>query len=296
MHVLIAGGSGLIGQSISKLLESRGHRISILSRNPSKHDNAVGWDIESGEIELEKLKEIDLCINLAGENISEKRWSDKQKDKIQSSRINSVRTLHNAFAKLKNPPKSFISASAIGYYGDRSDELLTEESSSGNNFLSETVDKWETEIFKMSSLGISTTALRFGVILSSSGGALRQMLPIFKLGLGGRLGSGDQFFSWISLDDASRAVEFVINEKLSGAINVVSPQPITNSDFTKALGETLKRPTCFPVPKFALRLALDQMADELLLSSTRVQPKRLLESCFSFNHTRIEDALRDIIQ
>lgn len=295
MKVVIAGGTGLIGSSLKEALLERGDEVLILTRSTKKHVDSIGWNPENETIDLTKLEGAELVINLAGENIASKLWGEKQKKKIQESRIKSTRTLVSAFAKLKIPPKAFISASAIGYYGDRGEELLAESSSLGSGFLAETTDRWEREAKKAEALGIRTALCRFGIVLSPKGGALAKMLPIFKLGLGGKLGSGNQCMSWISLEDAISAVIFVAeNARLAGAINIVSPSPVTNLQFTKALGTALRRPTFFAVPEIALKLVGGEMAKELFLASSRVTPKVLLESGFKFQESEITAALRNI--
>lgn len=296
MRILIAGGSGLIGSALSTRFENLRHHVTTLSRNPRNKDNTIAWDPEKQEIDLRSLKQIDVCINLAGENIAAKRWSDSQKQLIQSSRISAVETLLKGFAQLEHPPKSFLCASAIGFYGDRGSEQLDENAAAGSGFLSETVVAWEQVAAKANALNIRTVFCRFGVVLSPKGGALKQMLPIFKLGLGGKIGSGEQFLSWVSIDDAISAIDYLMcTNVISGAVNIVSPNPLTNRDFSETLAQVLHRPCFCSVPRFALKVATGEMGETLLLSSTKVIPKKLLESEFKFQHTALKQTLVELL-
>ena len=235
-------------------------------------------------------------IHLAGENIGAKRWTPQQKQKIADSRIRSTSLLVDSISRLDNPPRLLICASAVGYYGNRGDELLTEASTPGNGFLCEVCRDWEAEALKAGSFGLRVVCLRTGMVLSREGGTLERMLPMFKMGLGGSFGSGNQYWSWIALDDFVRAVEFIIeHNQLSGPVNLVAPNPITNSEFTRTLARALHRPAFFPVPAPVLRLALGEMADSLILSSQKVQPKLLLDAGFNFNHPTLASALEAIL-
>ena len=235
-------------------------------------------------------------VHLAGEGIASKRWSAAQKSRILSSRTLSKSLLAESLASLKTPPKTFLSASAIGFYGDRGEETLSEASQRGGGFLADVTDAWEKSSLAVLKQEIRLVNLRFGIVLSKDGGALKQMLPPFLLGLGGRLGTGAQYMSWVSLADSVRAIEhLILNASVNGPVNIVAPTPVTNSEFTKTLGLVLHRPTFFPVPESLLRLALGEMADQLLLSSMRVLPSVLQSTKFTFLHDNLECALRDVL-
>jgi uncharacterized protein (TIGR01777 family) len=254
------------------------------------------WDPESGRIDNHQLEGFAAVIHLAGENIASGRWTKARKERIRDSRVRGSRVLAEALAKLVRPPQHLLCASAIGYYGDRGEELLTENSQPGTGFLAEVCRDWEEAAQPARAKGIRTTHLRFGVVLSAAGGALAKMLTPFRIGVGGRIGSGHQFMSWITIDDVAAAVRHVLeNDTFQGPINVVAPSPVTNLQFTKALGRVLSRPTIFPMPALMARLAFGQMANELLLASQRVQPERLQGSGYAFRHTDLEAALRHLL-
>jgi hypothetical protein len=235
-------------------------------------------------------------VHLAGENIASGRWNAARKARIRDSRVEGTALLARTLAELENPPSVLVCASAIGYYGDRGDEVLTEDSIPADDFLGTVCREWEAASAPAAEAGIRVVSLRFGVILARSGGALAKMLTPFKMGAGGKVGSGQQFMSWISLDDAVRTIDHAIaTSDLSGPVNAVSPNPVTNAEFTRALGGELRRPTVLPMPAFAARLAFGEMADALLLASARVQPKRLVESGFEFRHPEIAPALRAVL-
>lgn len=299
MKILVTGASGLIGTAYCKSAEAAGHRIIRASRSEPKGDDYVQWDTENGfnEAAYERLEVLDAVIHLAGESVSGLRWSEEKKQAIRDSRVNGTRRVVEALARLDAKPSVFVSASAIGYYGDRGDEELTEASPPGDTFLAEVCQLWETQSRRAEDLGVRTVLLRNGIVLSKEGGALATMLLPFRLGLGGVIGSGRQWMSWISLKDVVRIIEFVIeNEKMRGAVNVVSPNPVTNEEFTKTLGEVLYRPTFLPVPEFAVHLMLGEMGDALLLDSTRVVPKRLLDAGFRFEFEHLKPALEDAVK
>ncbi len=298
MKVLLTGATGLIGTALSVHLTSAGHQIVVLTRSGSSpSENRFSWNPESGEFDIRALREIDAVVNLAGENIGAKRWTPEQKRRIVDSRVKSTDLLVDSISHLDNRPRVLINASAIGYYGDRDDELLTEDSAPGTGFLSDVCLKWEAEALKASRLGLRVVCLRTGIVLSRQGGTLERMVPMFKLGLGGALGSGRQYWSWITLDDVVRTIEFALQQDhLSGPMNIVSPTPVTSAEFTKTLAAVLHRPALFPVPAPILRLALGEMADSLVLSSQRVEPKRLIEEGFAFDHSTLESTLASIIQ
>lgn len=279
MTILITGSHGLVGSALVPALEALGHRIRRLS-------------LRAGVVRPEDVAGIDAVIHLAGENIAARRWTPAQKALIRDSRVRGTRALCEALAALPTPPVTFISASAIGIYGDRGQEILREDSSPGHGFLADTGVAWERAADLVRTRDIRVVHLRFGVILSPKGGALAKMLPPFRFGVGGRLGSGRQWFSWIALEDVVGVIQFVLAEEaLRGPVNTVAPQTVTNAEFTRTLGRVLHRPTIFPVPAAALRLLLGEMADELLLASTRVEPTRLLAAGYAFKYPTLDSAL-----
>ncbi|MDT7603819.1 MAG: uncharacterized protein QOF61_1816 [Acidobacteriota bacterium] len=300
MKVIVTGASGLVGSWLVPSLLGRGHEVTQLVRRKSKGETAgvreVEWQPERGEIDAASLEGHDAAVHLAGENIAGGRWTDEKKRRIRDSRVQGTRLLVETLAKLNARPRALVSASAIGYYGDRGDEVLTEASAAGEGFLPEVCREWEAATDAAQAAGIRTVLLRFGLILSGEGGALAKMLLPFKLGVGGKVGSGRQFYSWIAIDDVVEIIHFALaNENLSGAVNVVAPEPVTNAEFTKSLGRVLGRPTLLPAPAFGLRLALGEMADALLLSSTRVVPERLQAAGYDFKYPTLDGALRHVL-
>lgn len=293
MRMLLAGSSGLIGTALARRLEGAGHTVVRLVRRAPRSADEVCWNIEAGEVAIDDLGAIDAVVHLGGSNIAGGRWSTKVKDELRASRLRSTELLVAAIEAIEPSPRVFVCASAVGIYGDRGDEILDEESASGRGFLAELGREWEAVAARASGRGTRVVHARFGVVLSREGGALAKMLTPFKLGLGGRLGSGQQYMSWVGLQDAVAALERAIeDDSLRGALNVVAPEPVQNVEFTRALGRALGRPTLFSVPAFALRLALGQMADEALLASQRAVPKKLLASGFSFADAEVSAALR----
>jgi uncharacterized protein (TIGR01777 family) len=296
MKVLVTGATGLIGRELTTLLSTAGHEVFRLSRQPPKEANDITWNPAAGSIPKAPLEGLDAVVHLAGENIAKSRWTDAVKDAMRSSRVHGTKLLCETLSQLQSPPKTLLCASAIGYYGNRGDEILTEASSAGTGFLAELCRDWEAAAEPARQKGIRIINLRIGVVLSAKGGALEKMLTPFKLGVGGVVGNGRQYWSWVAIDDVIGAIEHCLTHpELSGPVNAVAPNPTTNYDFTKTLGGVLHRPTIFPMPAFAARLALGEMADELLLSSTRVVPEKLQQSGYRFRCPMLELALRHVL-
>lgn len=295
MNIVISGSTGLIGSALTAHFRKQGYIVKRLVRKEGglAHDE-ISWDPENGKIEIEPLEKSDVWINLAGENIAHGRWNESKKKKILNSRIKSTQLLSKTLKTLNNPPALWINASAVGYYGNREDETLDEQSAPGKTFLSEVCQAWEAAVQAPDS--VRTVLSRFGVVLASNGGALKQMLLPFRLGLGGVLGSGKQFMSWIALNDLVSAIDFIITEKsVKGPVNMVTPYPVTNQEFTKVLGEVLNRPTILRMPAFAARLIFGEMAEELLLSHAKVEPQKLMKAKFSFAYPHLKEALHALI-
>lgn len=299
MKILISGSSGLIGTELVSFLIANGHQVVRLVRHENQlAPDTIYWDPEQNSLDPYSLEGFDAVINLSGESIGEGRWTEKRKKKILDSRVQSTATLANTLAKLTKPPSVFIVASAIGIYGNRGSAFSPESTPPGEGFLAEVCKKWEEATLPAVRKGIRTVNLRFGLVLSPKGGALAKMLPIFNWGLGGTLGNGQQYMSWVTLEDLVSIVLFVLNEEgLKGPINVVTPYPETNAVFTKTLGKVLGKPTFFAVPAFVLRLALGrEMANEMLLSSSRVEPLRLTQAGYVFLYPEIEMALMHMFE
>lgn len=296
MRVLMSGGSGLVGKAVSRALQADGCEVWNLSRRPSASGNVITWDVPNQKLDASRLEGMDAVIHLAGEGIADKRWTPEVKQRIRDSRVLGTRLLVSAVTQWDRRPKVFISASAIGYYGDRGAERLNEESPPGSGFLAETCAAWERETEPLDQAGIRRVNLRIGVVLSSEGGALAQMLTPFRLGFGGVVGPGTQMMSWITREDLVRVIQFCLREESArGPVNATAPRPASNRDFTKALGRVLRRPTILPLPAFAARLALGEMADGLLLASADVHPDALERLGFSFGQVEIESALRSVL-
>jgi uncharacterized protein (TIGR01777 family) len=294
MQVAVTGASGLVGSTIVPLLTTAGHGVTPLVRRQAE-PGEVTWDPLAASFDALPLEGIDAVVHLAGENIAG-RWTDAMKKKIRDSRVKGTRVLCAGLAKMNNPPKTLVCASAIGYYGQRGDELLDENSPPGKGFLPEVCVEWEAACQAARDAGIRVVNLRFGVILSPREAALAKMLTPFKLGLGGKIASGEQYWSWITIDDAAGAIyHALMTSELSGPVNAVAPKTVTNLEFTKTLGKVLRRPTIFPVPAFVARLAFGEMADDLLIGSTRVTPKRLEETGYKFRQPELEGALRHLL-
>jgi uncharacterized protein (TIGR01777 family) len=302
MRVLVTGSSGLIGTALTEALTARGDTCVSLVRPASSahHDHSVQWDPGAGTIDqdaLDALGGVDAAVNLAGVGIADKRWTPERKHEILTSRLQATSTLVRALRRLPQPPTVLVSASAIGFYGDRGDEVLDESASSGSGFLAEVCVRWEEEAAPLASAGVRVVTARTGIVLTRRGGALAKQLPLFKAGLGGRLGPGSQWTSWISLHDEIAALLWAIDHpELEGPVNLVAPHPVTNMDFTTALAAALHRPAWFAVPAPALKVALGaELVDEALLSSARVSPGALLDAGFSFRDDQLDAALPSIL-
>lgn len=298
MKILVSGSHGLVGSALIESLErDGGHEISRLVRHYPESASEIEWSPDRYSIALARIEGFDAVVHLAGESIAEGRWSEDKKKKIRESRIKGSKLLADALANLTNPPATLISASAIGYYGNRGDEVLTEASAPGNDFLADVCREWEATTALATEKGIRVVNTRFGIILDAHGGALAKMLPPFRMGVGGKIGSGKQWMSWIALADVVGAIKFALtNNSLTGPVNFVAPNPVTNAEFTKTLGKALSRPAIFPIPAFGLRLLFGEMADALLLSSQRVNPERLQTSGYQFRFSQLTAALQDVLQ
>lgn len=295
MKIAITGATGLIGTGLSEYLQRKGHNIVKLSRGKKNTDGFVYWNHITKEIDLESLEGADVIVHLAGESIAG-YWSKQKMKDIESSRVEGTKFLVNSVLKLEKKPSDFICASAIGIYGDRGDELVDESSSPGKGFLAGVGKNWEDETKVLKNHDLRVVNLRMGLVLSKHGGAFQTMLIPFKLGVGGKLGSGKQYMSWVMLEDVIKSVDFIINNKsISGAVNVVAPNPVTNEEFTIKLGKTLFRPTLFTVPTVLLKTLAPDMAKEMILSSTRAVPKKLLDHGYEFSYADLNDAFNDLL-
>ena len=297
MKILISGASGLIGTAVADALRKDGHAVGKFVRTGgTARDGDARWDPASGTVDLAAMEGADAVICLSGASVGEGRWTPERKKVLRSSRVDLTRVLVDSLGRLKQKPRVFIAASAIGYYGNRSDEILTESSTAGNNFIAQLARDWEAESMRAEGAGIRTVILRFAVILSAKGGALGRMILPFKLGAGGRLGSGKQWMSWVALEDVVEIVRAVIaDERMRGPVNVAAPGPVQNAEFTRVLAKVLHRPAILPAPALALRIALGEMADGLLLSSQRVIPEKLRAAGYRFRYENLETALRKIV-
>ena len=293
MKILISGSHGLLGSVLIPFLKNAGHQVQPLIR---KRGQGVAWNPDAGYIERFALEGFDAVIHLAAENIGSGIWTKKKKEKIQSSRIKGTKLLAETISSLSKPPNVLISASAIGYYGDRGTEQLAESSSAGNSFLARVCQEWESATLPATNAGIRVVHLRSGLILSLKGGILPRFILATKMVMGACLGSGKQYQPWIAIDDVLKAIEYIlIHPELTGPVNLVAPQFVTNYEFTHILGHVLKRPILFSIPAFILKTILGDMARELLLSSALVQPKKLYTSGFRFQYPQVEAALESIL-
>ena len=292
--VAISGATGLVGTALHGLLTSEGKSVSAISRREGgTYEDSIIWDPESGLANPARLESIDAVVHLAGENIAGGRWNDTVKRKIRNSRVHGTRNLVKSIAAVEKRPKVLVCASAIGFYGDRGAQEMNETSAAGKGFLPEVCEEWEAEANAAKELGLRVVNVRIGVVLSPKGGALAKMLLPFKLGAGGIVGSGKQYWSWIGLHDLTRVIAHCINDdSLEGPVNAVSPQPLTNKEFTKVVGSVLHRPTLIPLPAFMAKIVLGEMAEALLLASTRVVPAKLQKSGFTFDHGDLDSCLK----
>lgn len=294
MRVVVTGTSGLVGSALVSSLEADGHEVIRLVRRAPTNPNERQWD-PNGQPNPSLVEGADAVVHLAAETISG-WWTERKKSRILNSRVRGTETISQAIARAEHKPRVFLSASGAGYYGSRKDEILTEESSPGSGFLANLARQWEAATNPAVQAGVRVVLLRTSVVLSKYGGALPQMLPPFKMGLGGKVGNGKQYWPWISIEDIVRVIRFAMdNETLSGPINACAPQHTTNKEFTRALGRVLGRPTFFPLPSVAVTLLLGEMGQEALLTSERVEPAKLKQAGFQFRHPQIEDALRAVL-
>jgi len=299
MDVLVSGATGLIGSALSSELTDGGHRVIQLSRSQPSSEDTIRWDPDRGSLDASRLEGIDAVVHLASELIFSgptDRWTTEKKRRIMESRKKGTRLLAETIAGLSDPPEVMVSASAVGYYGDHGNELLTEDAAMGSDFLAEVCGEWEAAADPAREAGIRVAHPRIGLVLSPKGGALGATLPIFKLGLGGKIGSGRQYWSWVAIDDVVGAIiHSLTNETVSGPVNVGSPNPLTSAEYTKILGSVLNRPTVFPLPAPAARLMLGEVADALLLVSQRMEPAKLKETGYEFRYPELEGALRHLL-
>ncbi len=296
--VAVSGAGGLIGRALGALLTTGGHRVVRLVRRPAAMPDEAQWDPRRGVLDRDRVDRLDAVVHLAGENIAAGRWTQRRRVVLRQSRVESTRCLLRSLAELPQPPRAFLCASAVGIYGDRDDETLSEDNVLWNvrGFLPAVCRAWETQAAAAGRMGMRWVGLRFGVVLSPAGGMLARLLPVFKMGLAGPVGSGRQYVSWISVDDAIGAIHHALVDKhLTGPVNVVAPHAVTNAELTRTLARVLRRPAVLRVPGWAARFAFGQMADEALLRSTRAVPSVLLRTGYQFRHPQLDDALRHLL-
>jgi uncharacterized protein (TIGR01777 family) len=298
MKIIISGASGLVGHELITAFRAEGHQVLRLVRSRDSYSpDTIAWDPTSAQIDVPALEGADAVINLNGASIAGGRWTASRRAVLRSSRVDSTRVLVDSLRRLDHKPTVFLSSSAVGYYGSRGDEILTETTGPGDDFLSLLARDWEMEANRAAVLGIRTVILRFGVILAIEGGALPRMLRPFRFGFGGRLGNGRQWLPWITMNDVVRIVSFILTDsKINGPVNLVAPAPVQNAEFARIVGKILHRPAVVPAPAFALRLALGEMADSLLVASQRAYPEKLLRAGYSFQFGELESALRALLQ
>jgi uncharacterized protein (TIGR01777 family) len=297
MKILVSGSTGLIGKALVPYLKSKGHTVIPLVRGqPLGEDVSIAWNPESGLYFSPDFEGFDAVINLCGENIGSGRWTAEKKKRILETRVNCTHILSTCLSKLENPPKVLVNASAVGYYGEHGDTIVTEDEGPGKGYLANVCKEWEAAAKPAEDNGIRVVFARFGMVLTPEGGGLGKMLIPFKLGLGGVIGTGEQYVSWIAIDDLVRIVEFALsNETLSGPINVVSPEPVTNEVFTKTLGNVLNRPTFMSIPAPVAKFVFGEMADEIFLTSIRAEPRTLLHAEYNYKYPELEGALQGLL-
>lgn len=296
MKVIVTGATGLVGSELVPFLAKQGHDVYRLTHSKPREAHDIAWDPAQKQLPKSRLEGAEVFVHLAGENIAGRRWNPQVKESIRRSRAEGTKLLCETIGQLQTLPKTLICASAIGYYGNRGTELLNETSAPGTGFLADLCQEWEALCEPARAKGIRVVNLRIGVVLSPKGGALAKMLPPFKMGVGGVMGSGNQYWSWVTVDDVVGIINHCIkHDKISGPVNTTAPSPVTNYEFTKTLGMVLGRPTILPMPSFAARLALGEMADDLLLASTRVMPNKLSETGYQFLYPTLEPALRHLL-
>ncbi len=297
MNILVSGSTGLIGSALIPSLQGAGHHVTRLVRGAARPgQSACSWDPQRGPADPRSLEQLDAVVHLAGESIVG-RWTAEKRRRIRDSRVDATRRLCEALSRLASRPKAFVCASAVGYYGDRGDEELTEASGRGQGFLPDVCEAWEAAAAPLAARGTRVVNLRFGMVLSPVGGALAKMLPIFRVGLGGPVGNGRQWWSWVTLDDAVGAITHALDRPdVAGPVNTVAPQPVTNKTFTAALARALRRPAIFPLPAPIARLMFGEMADALLLASAKVVPSKLLATNYKFVDDRLDGALQRLLR
>jgi uncharacterized protein (TIGR01777 family) len=297
MKLIISGASGLVGTALTSAFRAEGHTVLHLVRsNGILSPDVIRWDPTSAQVDVSAMEGTDVVVHLSGASISQGRWTPARRAVLRSSRVDSTRVLVDSLAQLRQKPRVFLCASAVGYYGNRGDEILTESAEPGTDFLSLLARDWEAEASRAALCGIRTLILRFGVILAGNGGALPQMIRPFRFGLGGPLGNGHQWLSWVALEDVIGIIRFVVaSEQINGPVNVVAPKPVQNAEFARIVAHTVHRPAIFRAPAFALRLALGEMADALLLASQRARPEKILAAGYSFYFEDLETTLRAIL-
>jgi uncharacterized protein len=296
VDVAVTGSGGLLGRALVRRLQEDGHRVRRVVRSGGEGPDEVRWDPIAGTIDSSALAGVDAVVNLAGEGIGDHRWTEAQKRRIRDSRVTGTTVLAEAMAALEPRPSVLLNASAVGYYGDRGGEVLTEASGPGTGFLAEVVQAWEGATRPAAAAGIRTACFRTGIVLAAEGGALAKQLPLFRFGLGGRMGPGTQWLSWIALEDEVGAIVHLLTADVEGPVNLAAPEPVTNATFTEVLGRVLRRPTFLAVPAFGPRLLLGrELADELLFSSARMVPEKLRASGYEFALPELESALRSVL-